>query len=480
MSIISPPPDSETNVIIVGGGPVGCTLSLALSNLGISSVVLERETGIHPLPRAALIDAEAHRSLLQQGLGASLDNILTPMRTAEYVDVDGNRLAGEDLTSRRVHGGLPPSSVHFQPELEALLRQALAERGGRLVEGANVTSVTDHGDGATVTCADGESLSAKWVVACDGASSTVRRQLGLSRQDLGFDQDWLVVDIEVNDRETCGLPDVARQVCDPARPTTMISGHGRMYRWEFQLQPGEDPIEVNSTENIWSLLSPWIAPDAARLVRSAAYKFHAGVVTEWRKGSVMLAGDSAHQMPPFMGQGLNSGMRDAFNLAWKLKWVAEGWAGDSLLDTYGLERIDHVRMLVETSVEAGLLIDQFAGRVSHGIVPRDGYGGQRPSPRITDGVVSGEHPRIGRLYPWWHETSQAPPTGPAMVLVSRNDGGTEIPHWSGPWRRVVLDSGRTFDSDYVVVRPDGYVAAVCSDDDLPRILDDLRSSMSAT
>lgn len=481
MSIKSSPTTRST-VLIVGGGPVGVTLAIALSNYGIDSVILEKDEGVHPLPRAILIDAEAHRSLIQHGVGHGLEILLTPMRTAEYVDVEGVRLAGQDLDSLRVYGDLPSSSVHYQPELETFLRDHARRAKSQLIEGARATEISMGGDGedVTVVTQEGSQFSSRWLVGCDGASSMVRRLLGVGREDLGFDQDWLVVDVEVHDRATCGLPDVAQQICDPDRPTTMLSGHGKRFRWEFQIQPGEDPGEMNAPENVWRLLSKWVTPESANLIRSAAYKFHAGVATTWRVGPVMLAGDAAHQMPPFMGQGLNSGMRDAFNLAWKLKWVTEGWAEDGLLDTYSTERIEHSRTTVEHSVDAGLLIDQFSGRVSHGISPRDGYGGQRERPRFTTGAVVGTHPRCGTFFNSWHEVTVRRPSAAEMVLVSSIPTSVSPPSWAGPWRVTRLDSDKTYGADHVIVRPDGYVAAVCSKEELNVTLESLAHAVHAT
>jgi hypothetical protein len=306
----------------------------------------------------------------------------------------------------------------------------------------------------------------------------VRRSQGIVWDDLGFNQDWLVVDIEVDDRATCGLPDVGRQVCDPVRPTTMISGHDRYYRWEFQLQPGEDPQEMNRPERVWQLLAPWIDPQRARLVRSAPYCFHAVVAATMRRGRVLLAGDAAHQMPPFQGQGLNSGMRDAVNLAWKLRWVLEGWSGDGLLDTYSSERREHAKALVEQSVETGRLIDQYAGRVSHGIAPRDSYSGDRPPTRYTEGVVWGTHPRVGLPFGAWDQVADGVPTGPAITIVSSSELLVPHPASGRPWRTATLDRAAMFGADHVVVRPDGWVAAVCDAAELPQALADLDARLA--
>ena len=468
----------DAPVLIVGGGPVGCTLSIALSNLGVGNIVIERDTEIHPLPRAILIDGELERALIQMGLGAGLAPLLTPMRTAEYVDVNGARIAGQDIPQNSAYGGLAPASVHFQPDVDALLRREVTARGARFVTGATVNGVSPDADGVTVHIDGAADMRGGYVVGCDGASSTVRRSVGIGWEDLGFDQDWLVVDIEVNDRAACGLPDVAQQICDPARPTTMISGHDRYYRWELQLQPGEDPKATNTPENVWAMISRWITPDRARLVRSAAYRFHAVVAATMRQGRVMLAGDAGHQMPPFMGQGLNSGMRDAVNLAWKLKWVTEGWAGGGLLDTYSTERRTHAKQVVEQSVEAGRLIDQYAGRASHGITPRSTYGGERRPEGYRDGIVWGDHARTGRPYPWWHQVADAVPTGPAMTVVSADGAQVGLPPGTGQWRSVSGGRDITFGADHVVVRPDGWVAAVCGSGEIGQALADLAGRLA--
>ena len=470
--------NKHTQVVIAGGGPVGVALSIALSNMGIDNTVVERDTSIHPLPRAAVIDAEIVRAFIQMGLGDELMPQLSPIRVAEYVDVDGNRLAGEDLDGVRVFGGLSPSSMHYQPDLEAMLRREMLKRGGRFIEGARFTGIDSSStDSVSLLMEDGSRLEADYVVGCDGASSTVRRSLGIGWEDLGFNQDWLVVDIEVNDRATCGLPDVARQICDPRRPVTMIQGHERFHRWEFQLQPNEDPQVMNEVDNIWRLLSQWITPAKARIVRSAPYTFHAVVASTMRQGRVLLAGDAAHQMPPFMGQGLNSGHRDAINLAWKLSWVLKGWAGENLLDTYSAERRTHALAIIEQSVEAGQLIDQFAGRVSHGIAPREGYGGSHRINGYGTGVVVGDHPRVGRPFRDWHEIVISLPVDDSMVIASSVPVTTPLPV-RGRWTLVQAGRKILFGADHVIVRPDGWVAAVCGDAELAQVLRELEGRLA--
>lgn len=467
-------PDLTTDVVIAGGGPVGCTLAIALANLGLRTVVVEKSSGPHPLPRAILMDAEIHRALIHQGLAAMLSPLLTPMRSAEYVDRDGRRLAGAEFGDERVLGGLPRSSVHFQPELEAMLQSEMVRRGTVVLDRTEFVGIVDDESGIGVVTADGRTVRGRWLAACDGASSLIRRELGIGLEDLGFDQDWMVVDVALRDRATAGLPDAARQICDPERPATLISGHRSMYRWELQLQPGEDPQAMSEPDSVWRLLAPWITLDQAELVRAASYRFHAVVAQTMRRGRAFLVGDAAHQMPPFMGQGLNSGMRDAFNLAWKLAWVARGWGDDRLLDTYSSERLEHSRATVETSVAAGRLIDQLAGRQSHGIEPSSRYGGDGPRPKYGHGVVTGEHPRVGTVYRSWHAVVRSIPTPPEMLVLTRSS----VPAPGLPavgWSHRHVDDSATYGADHVVVRPDGYIAAICDAVSIDHVIDDLAS-----
>lgn len=457
---IEAPAEVTTDVVIAGGGPVGCTLAIALANVGLRSVVVEKISGPYPLPRAILMDAEIHRALLHQGLDEVLAPLLTPMRSAEYVDRDGRRLAGDEFGDQRVLGGLPRSSVHFQPELEAMLQSEMVRRGVVLLDHTEFVGLVDDDIGIGVTLADGRTVRGRWLAACDGASSSLRRQLGIGLEDLGFDQAWMVVDVALRDRASSGLPDAARQICDPARPATLISGHRNMYRWELQLQPGEDPHQMSEPDSVWRLLAPWITSEQADLVRAASYRFHAVIAETMRRGRAFLVGDAAHQMPPFMGQGLNSGMRDAFNLAWKLAWVERGWGDDLLLETYGTERLEHSRATVEMSVAAGRLIDQLAGRQSHGIESSSRYGGGGPRPKYSHGVVNGDHPRVGTVYGSWFAVVGSVPVSPEMMVLSRESiPAPRLPE--AGWTHRHVDDIATYGADHVVVRPDGYIAAVC-------------------
>ncbi|MGA1419243.1 MAG: bifunctional 3-(3-hydroxy-phenyl)propionate/3-hydroxycinnamic acid hydroxylase [Ilumatobacteraceae bacterium] len=465
----------KTDVVIVGGGPVGITLSIALSNLGLENVVVEREPEPFPLPRAIVMDAEIHRSLMRQGLGSALAERLTPMLAADFVDAAGTRLMGIDLDGIKLFG-VPAVSRHYQPELEVMLREEAERRGASIRKGVSATSLHDDGSSVSISCDDDTVIDSRFLVGCDGASSFVRKSAGIPLEDLGFDQDWLVVDLLVPDKASSGLPDVTRQVCDPLRPTTLVSGHRDYYRFEFQLQPGEVPALMRSEEHVWKLLSPWISPSRATVIRSATYRFHAVVATTMRTGNVFIAGDAAHQMPPFMGQGLNSGMRDAFNLAWKLSFVARGVAEEGLLDTYSAERLPHARGTVAESVETGRLIDQLAGRTSHGVSSEAGYGGSRRSLAFTTGALIEGGAGVGA--PFGAMEVLPPETVGSFSVVTHAslaelDGDPIL-------RGVVADPGVLLSDEVVFVRPDGYVGAVCKREQAVHTWRDLKKAARLT
>lgn len=462
------------HVVVVGGGPVGLVTSIALSAFGISNTVVERSVDVYGLPRAIVMDAEVRHSLARFGLASQLEKVLEPMLAADFVDAAGKELTGINLKGIEMLG-CPVVSKHFQPMLDAMLRDEARNRGAELMLGREVIEHRADASGVEVRLDDGGMLRADYLVACDGASSRTRKSMDIRLEDLGFEQDWLVVDIELLDREQARLPDLTRQVCDPRRPTTLVSGFHNYYRFEFQLQPGEKPAEMSAASQVWNLLSPWVSSSQARIVRTAAYRFHAVVAERLREGRVLLAGDSAHQMPPFMGQGLNSGMRDAFNLSWKLAYVGNGWSTAGLLDSYSAERLPHVRDVVEQSVETGRLIDQFAGRVSHGVSREAGYGGSRRSHGYENGVVVLGSAAAGTLYSQWHIVTSAEP----LAFVVLSDGSLTLDGQLGkvPVRHVHADRISTLNHEVVVVRPDGYVAACCARSEVADVMAALRERL---
>lgn len=460
----------DVDVIVVGGGPVGITTSLLLTQRGFSVRVLERAPDIYDLPRAIVMDDEIQRVFQSAGILDGLREITTPLRGAEFVTADGEQIIGTELPDDANWPlGLHPSVTYYQPELEAFLRDAAKDRGVDIALGVDVTAVDQTKDGVTATTDEGM-VSGRWLVAADGASSPIRKRLGIGFIDQGFDQDWLVIDVKLR-RPVPSLPAFVQQICDPKRPTTYVVGHGDYRRWEFQLQPGETRDEMSRSSRVWELLEPWLTPSDADLIRAVVYRFHATVADSMRSGRVFLAGDAAHQMPPFLGQGLCSGIRDAANLAWKLHFVEEGTAGDRLLNTYGDERLPHAAGVVAHAVDTGRLIDELSGRAPQHTGLDAAYGGDRAFPILRHGMTHGDHPAVGRQLPQptidgrrldemlGEGFAYICEDGAALVDLDQRWAtlGTTV-HVPAAAIPHVLPPGGT-----VIVRPDRYVAAVAHD-----------------
>ena len=433
------------DVAVVGLGPVGATCAALLGTLGLRTVAIERSPAVYDKPRAFALDHEAMRVFEDIGVADAIAPHTAPFTPSEYYGVDGQLIKRLGALPKPWPLGWPPSMVFRQPPVEEILRKRAAELSEVVLD----ELVAVH----PIRLKSGRTLSAQYVVGCDGASSTVRRLLGIEYEDLDFDQAWLVADLLVKEEALPRLPEVSAQYCEPARPATYLIGVGNHRRWEIMLDPGEEP-------DVWKLLARWITPADAQLWRAASYRFHALVAREWRRGSVFLAGDAAHQQPPFTGQGMCQGIRDVANLAWKLKY-----GKDRLLDTYEAERKAHVKKLTGIIKDIGKvigerdpaaarerdrrLIAEAGGKVT--TVPR-----QNLIPALAAGFLSREaHPANGTLFP---------KDGGRGLRVVRKP---EVPDW-------FEKHGCTA----AVVRPDHYVYGVAKDDAaLDRLLADVSKEL---
>lgn len=345
----------DCDVLIVGGGPSGVTLGLLTAQQDVSVIICEKEADVYPLPRAAHVDHEVMR--IFQGVGIADAVMATSRGTSHYdfLTTDGQILLRFEGLGKIGPGGWPASNMIHQPTIERLLRARLADQVNAELRGC--WSFVGFGeDGAGVTARfdtpDGQrEIRARYLVGADGARSPVRAETGIEMDDLDFDEPWLVIDTIIHDFSR--LPKVNLQICDPARPTTcVLMGEGR-HRWEFMIRQGETVEQVLDDAFVAALLKPWNVDGAVTLERKAVYRFHAKVATAWRKGRVLLVGDAAHQMPPFAGQGLCSGIRDAANLSWKLAVIMKNGVDDRLLDTFQVEREPNVRGIIGMAIMMG-------------------------------------------------------------------------------------------------------------------------------
>ena len=322
--------ERDYDVIQIGYGPVSATLALMLGRQGRSVAVCERWSRRYPLPRAVCVDHELYRVLAANGMGDVLPRITQKGPLYQWFNADWQELLVIDWSAPSISGGPEVNFVH-QPTLEEALDEAVgALPTVDLHLGWEVTAVDQDDDRARVHLRHGDTgevkkLSARYVVGCDGANSLVREAIGGDREDRGFEADWLVIDVLLKEGVTIeglGIP-AAGQYCDPARPTTIVPAgvrEGRTFRrWEFMRLPGERVEDLEREERVWELLRPWAGPDDIELVRHKVYNFRSLLANRWRDGRLLIAGDAAHVMPPFMGQGMCSGMRDAWNLAWEAR-----------------------------------------------------------------------------------------------------------------------------------------------------------------
>ena len=409
---------TDVDVAIVGAGPVGQVLGILLAQRGRTVAAFEQWPDPYGLPRAVHFDHEVGRILQSCGVGDEVRAASEPAEAYEWRNGRGTTL----LRFGRVGvaaSGWPFSSMFCQPDLEAVLRARTAALPSIHVQrGARVRSVELHDDHVTVVhvpVAPGPggrlvergdaatAVRAGFVVGCDGANSTVRDLLGVDVGDRGFHHDWLIVDVILDEPRVFDPVNV--QVCDPARPTTAVSGGPGRRRWEFMRLPTEAIGDLDREERAWELLAPWdVHPGNARIERHAVYTFQARVAERWQVGRAFLAGDAAHLMPPFAGQGMCAGIRDAANLAWKLDLVLGGRAAPGLLATYDEERRPNADAALDFSIELGKVIcmpDPAAAAARDEAMAGAWDGGisEAPSlPGIASGVVC-ESPLAGELFP---------------------------------------------------------------------------------
>jgi 3-(3-hydroxy-phenyl)propionate hydroxylase len=348
------PAITETDVLVVGMGPVGAALAALLGRYGIRVLAIDRSTEIFTKPRAIALDNEALRILQLVGVReGEFPTVAIPQ--VQYHSPLFGRFAR--IATAGMVDGHPMLVTFYQPELEQVLRdQAAGHASVEIRLGVTLDSLADDGRfvHARLQQADGTPLQvrSRFLVGCDGANSLVRRLLGLEFEGQTFAQDWLIVDA----LDVPNPVDHVEFICDPRRPTPHMVAPGGRQRWEFMLHPGEDAKAMEHPDSVRRLLAPWCDADRIRIERTAVYRFHAREARAFSKGRCFLAGDAAHITPPFAGQGLVAGLRDVANLAWKLTWVVRGQADPAILASYDAERRPHAKKIIRLARFLGALV----------------------------------------------------------------------------------------------------------------------------
>lgn len=362
------------DIAIVGLGPVGAVAANLAGAAGFRTLVVERSDQPYLKPRAIVFDAEIMRIFESIGLAAEISQASRPLEGSIYLGADRKPIRTFRARPRAHELAWYPSNLFYQPQLERILREGLRRFPNvTVLHEHDVTAVRQHDGQCTLSLLslNTEQLharpsfeaSARFVLACDGASSTIRKALRIPLEDIGFEERWLVLDAMVRGPmrwpSTHAIPDEVRSgryslmVCDPVRPSTLIPGVGEHRRWEYMVMSGESDEDVVGEQWLRQQLALWIDPDDVEIIRSAVYRFRALIAQRWREQNVFLVGDAAHQTPPFYGQGMCHGIRDAAQLMWRLRLVMDGVASSASLDSYQIERQPHVREIIAASVAAG-------------------------------------------------------------------------------------------------------------------------------
>jgi len=513
------------DVIQVGRGPVGMMSAALIGQAGHRVALVEKHEGLYGHPRAGHIDHEIARLL------ASVDSASDVLADAEApMDYIWKNARGEKLIEfawgAKGVCGYNADYMMFMPLIDSALARRLADdpnvdrwygwQGMEFQEHDDHVELlmrrTRPSTGPTGVELTGEErrIRGRFLIASDGANSPVRRQLGIGQQDLGFNERWLVVDAR-RKRELRRFDPDCGQICDPRRPVTILPLGRRHRRWEWYMFPHETAEDFSRPEKAWELLAEQgVTPDDVEIVRQLPYVFSACLAERWRAGRVFLMGDAAHTMPPFMGQGMCSGMRDAANLGWKLDLVLRGLSGPELLDTYQLEREPHVRDWTLISIESGKLpctVDPKAAEERDQRF-REGWRPPMPDfPKLTSGVlhagpdgtlrppvgelalqarvhIEGRADLLDALLPRGRFTLLSTVGNPLEAVDADRRSDLEalgiVSVHLGTGVDVDGEYAKYFDAhkiEVMLVRPDFYVFAAGQWQDVPTIVDDLRDQL---
>jgi 2-polyprenyl-6-methoxyphenol hydroxylase-like FAD-dependent oxidoreductase len=507
----------DADVAIVGYGPVGQTLAALLARNGHRVAVYERFSGLYDLPRAVYFDDEIMQVWQSLGIADELDTI--PVASYQWFGADGQTIFRLEHPSVGP-SGWEPGYCFYQPTLERALDRTVRALPSATVEcgwrAEALEQADDHVEltlrrvreprtGVVEPTGETATVRARYVVGADGANSFVRTAAGIAFEDQGFAESWLVVDLLPDDVDALSHLPAPCQWCDPARPH-MHTRNGRHHRrFEFMLLPGERPEDFSDPARVWSMLAPWFTPEDGTIVRHAVYEFRGRLAETMRAGRALLAGDAAHTMPPFMGQGLCSGVRDAANLAWRLDFVIRDAAADDLLDGYTAERRPQNEWIVNLSTEMGRVsctLDPQAAAERDAMLRAAEAPPPLALPPLQDGMLAAGRPLAGTravqgLVRLGERDGRLDDVvGKGFVLLTRR--AAELPLALAGFlqdvgaRLVALDELEDLDGrltawldthgvEAVVVRPDACVyGAVEAIEDLPALVADLRTHLSIT
>ncbi len=483
---MQPERHTTADIVVTGLGPTGSTLCNLLGGLGLSVLALDQEADFYPLPRAVHFDDEIMRVFQNIGLSNEINDKVRYNPGMRFVDAEGNTLVDWPRPAGLTGNGWRSSYRFHQPDLERCLSDGLKRFPNVQIKRQHrLLTASENNDAVKIEhqCLATEqnySTTCQYLIGCDGANSSVRQLMGASVDDLGFHERWLVIDVQLK-RDRPDLGDVTIQHCNADRPATYVRCPGNRRRWELTLRDDEATHDACDPENIWICLQPWITQQDAEIERAAVYTFRSQLTSHWRRGRMLLAGDAAHLMPPFMGQGMCTGIRDVANLAWKLAILISNVKGDqqineNLLKSYQQERYSHAKQYIDLSVQLGQLINTHGTDNTLATLQLDKASTMKsPAPQLGRGMQAGDTTHSGKLFPqcvlndgqWLDTTSPYRP----MVIMDPDfarEIGLDV---SQNLDKLPIDARiysiadhtelnaifRQFDCKLIVVRPDRYI-----------------------
>ena len=352
----------EFDVTIVGLGPAGGTLANLLAMHGFSILILDREKSFYPLPRAVHFDDEIMRVFQTIGITKDFLKHTIINKGTKFVNSKDKVILDWPRPKKITDNGWYPSYRFHQPDLEKKLRKKLKNyKKVSIEQNSEVKKIINSKNQVDIIYANISShkeyiVRSKYLVGCDGANSITRKQMKTTMDNLGFTQKWAVVDLILKKKKN-NLPDRTIQYSNPKQPATYCRNVGKRRRWEFAIKKNHSDKKVLSERYIWNFLKPWLKKSEAIIERKTIYTFESAIARKWRKGRVFIAGDAAHLMPPFMGQGMCAGIRDASNLAWKIANCLRNKFNETLLNTYQSERSLNVKEYIETTMRMGEFVN---------------------------------------------------------------------------------------------------------------------------
>ncbi len=470
----------DFDVVIIGLGPTGGTLANLLAMNNLSVLVLEKEAGIYNLPRAVHFDDEVMRVFNTIGITKSLKKKIIINKGTKFVNEKGELLLDWPRPKVITENGWYPSYRFHQPDLERSLRHKL-KRYEKVVisQNSEVYKTINYKNHSIIQYKNIKtnqifSVKSKYVIGCDGANSFLRKQIKSEMEHLGFEQRWAVIDLILKTKKP-NLPDRTIQYCNSKRPATYCRNVGKRRRWEIALKAEESVEQFFDSKKLWKFLSQWVSKDEAIIERKTVYTFQSAIANKWRRGRQILVGDAAHLTPPFMGQGMCAGIRDASNLAWKISICCKKGHNERLLDTYQSERSSNVKDYINTAMKMGELLNSIGGsKVSDTVyVEKDGTIKMNSiKPELGKGLGKLNDKNRGKIFPslkinFNKEFDDLFSCYPILItnnnesekkLKIRTYRSIDIPEI-----KIIL---KKFNSNSLIIRPDRFVLASTDKSDL--------------